>query len=438
MMLVSFFLLLLSVDLAFSMDNCSYQYLLKHLNMTSKNDLYSMSRPVKYHGDPTEVYLDMLIYAILDVKETEQTFISYIWIYMGWKNEHITWDTSEFCGLESIVVPGDHLWKPDIIIEEMTEEKKAPASPYLSIDSGGYIERRTNQVLSSTCKMQVYKFPFDIQTCNISFKSNIYPIEEMMLQHSLSSEKITLWSKRLIAQNEWVFVSITAKNITVDTFGYEQSKIVYTIKMKRRSILYIVNFLMPIMFLLCLDLATFLMSDTGGEKLGFQITLLLAVTVMQLLLNEILPSTSDRVPLIAVYCIGIFALMMLSLLETIVVMYLIEKDSQDNEAERDRSLNEKKLTRALICDASSDETPSEMLKGSSSQMTGVSHTSEKLPDDLREVVKTLAQLIDSRKDEVRPGYWTKMTKKINRVYFVFYITASSLFLVFIFGNWNNN
>ncbi|KAM7370501.1 hypothetical protein PAMP_010042 [Pampus punctatissimus] len=169
--------------------------------------------------------------------------------------------------------------------------------------------------------------------------------------------------------------------------------------MKRRSILYIVNFLMPVMFFLCLDLATFLMSDTGGEKLGFQITLLLAVTVMQLLLNEILPSTSDRAPLIAVYCIGIFALMMLSLLETIVVMYLIEKDSQDNEAERDRSLNEKKLSRAFICDVSSDETSSEMLKGSSSQITGESHTSEKLSDDLREVVKTLAQIIDSRKEQ---------------------------------------
>ena len=68
--------------------------------------------------------------------------------------------------------------------------------------------------------------------------------------------------------------------------------------MKRRSILYIVNFLLPIMFFLCLDLASFLISDSGGEKLGFKVTVLLAVTVMQLILNEILPSSSDRTPLI--------------------------------------------------------------------------------------------------------------------------------------------
>ena len=68
--------------------------------------------------------------------------------------------------------------------------------------------------------------------------------------------------------------------------------------MQRHSVLYIVNFLFPVVFFLVLDLASFFMSDTGGEKVGFKITVLLAVTVMQLLLNDILPSSSSRIPLI--------------------------------------------------------------------------------------------------------------------------------------------
>ena len=68
--------------------------------------------------------------------------------------------------------------------------------------------------------------------------------------------------------------------------------------MKRRSALYIVNFILPILFFLGLDLASFLMPDTGGEKLSFKITVLLAVTVLQLILNDILPSSSNRIPLI--------------------------------------------------------------------------------------------------------------------------------------------
>ncbi|XP_037553336.1 5-hydroxytryptamine receptor 3A-like, partial [Nematolebias whitei] len=109
------------------------------------------------------------------------------------------------------------------------------------------------------------------------------------------------------------------------------------ITMRRRSLLYIVNFLLPVLFFLCLDLASFMISDNGGEKLSFKVTVLLAITVLQLILNEILPSSSNRVPLIAVYCIGIFTLMMLSLLETILVMYLIEKNSQDCETDTNQS-----------------------------------------------------------------------------------------------------
>ena len=74
--------------------------------------------------------------------------------------------------------------------------------------------------------------------------------------------------------------------------------IIQQISMKRRSVLYIANFMLPILFFLALDLASFMISDNGGEKLGFQVTVLLAVTVMQLILNDILPSSSDRIPLI--------------------------------------------------------------------------------------------------------------------------------------------
>lgn len=87
------------------------------------------------------------------------------------------------------------------------------------------------------------------------------------------------------------------------------------ITMKRRPALYVVNFILPILFLLFLDLASFMIPERGGEKLSFKVTVLLAVTVMQLILNEILPSSSNRIPLIgkeaevfilAVWCEGTY------------------------------------------------------------------------------------------------------------------------------------
>lgn len=81
-------------------------------------------------------------------------------------------------------------------------------------------------------------------------------------------------------------------------FYSNQAYVIWQITMKRQSLLYIVNFLLPILFLLSLDIASFFISEREGEKLSFKVTVLLAVTVMQLLLNEILPSSSDQIPLI--------------------------------------------------------------------------------------------------------------------------------------------
>lgn len=68
--------------------------------------------------------------------------------------------------------------------------------------------------------------------------------------------------------------------------------------MKRRPLLYVINFLLPIVFFLTLDLASFLIADHRGEKLGFKVTVLLAISVLLLILNDILPSMSNKTPLI--------------------------------------------------------------------------------------------------------------------------------------------
>lgn len=55
-----------------------------------------------------------------------------------------------------------------------TERDKAPPTPYLQITHMGTVELTNDQVLLSTCRMHVYKFPFDIQICNLTFKSVIH------------------------------------------------------------------------------------------------------------------------------------------------------------------------------------------------------------------------------------------------------------------------
>lgn len=73
---------------------------------------------------------------------------------------------------------------------------------------------------------------------------------------------------------------------------------------------------------------------------------------------------------------------------------------------------------------------------SCSQLRQESHDSEKLSEELREVVKTLSLLLNCRKEETKPGYWTIVSNKINKVFFVFYVIAVTLFLIYMLVCWN--
>ncbi|XP_017291644.1 5-hydroxytryptamine receptor 3B-like [Kryptolebias marmoratus] len=417
---------------------CTYQDVLNFLNLTKNNEMYTMSRPTLNHTESTRIFLHMMIYAILDVRESDQTFISYIWIEIVWINPHLIWMESKFCGISKLYVPTETLWKPDLTIEEMIEKDKAPPSPFLKIYSYGVVEYINNQVVVSTCRMHVYRFPFDIQRCNMSFKSVVHSDEDLHFYFMENNTALTEWSRKVMqTQYEWLFVNQSVTNKIVDYFGFNQTVIVYTITMKRRSSLYVANFLLPVLFFLCLDFASLLMSDSSGDKIGFKVTVLLAVTVMQLVLNEILPVSSDRIPLVVIYCIGIYGLMLLSLLETIFVKYLKEKDStsQDSDTDNDPRMNKERDLKkgASIDDEMTDQTSSDYKEGSSSQLTELFLAIEKVSDELGVIKKIV--LLPKNEQQEKPGYWTRVANRINKGFTIFYITAVTVFLCSLFPVW---
>lgn len=62
-------------------EGCSYQALLRHLNLNKSNELYTLSRPVRFHERPTLVRLKMVLYAILDVVSSTKLLFSFFHIF---------------------------------------------------------------------------------------------------------------------------------------------------------------------------------------------------------------------------------------------------------------------------------------------------------------------------------------------------------------------
>ncbi|XP_077407234.1 5-hydroxytryptamine receptor 3A-like [Vanacampus margaritifer] len=426
---------------------CSYQDVVDHLNLTSSNRAFQLTRPVLDHTHPTVVELSIILYSILAVVEKTQTFIPFLWTLRSWRDERIFWEPEEFCGIAEIIVPTDMLWKPDVVILEMVEKDNSQHTPYMLIRHDGTISLDEDMRVVSMCRMDVHKFPFDTQRCNISLASQAFNYQHLRISPVVNSSRATEYTKSLIfSQGDWNFLhlSVSSNNITFDHQTWHQ--LVYTFVIKRRPLLHVINFLLPILFFLCLDLASFFIPDRHGEKLGFKVTVLLAISVLLLILNDILPSMSDKTPLIATYCIVIFALMLLSLLETIMVAYLTDGDSLENLATCARSrqendptdksdTEERKQTESLCARVMGGEKQHELAVPEEVNISAPSAESRLLllaVDELKELRRMLSAHHSREKDSRKCAC---LASRINKGFFFFYLAAAALFLSFLYLEW---
>ncbi|XP_034415224.1 5-hydroxytryptamine receptor 3A-like [Cyclopterus lumpus] len=445
MMHLTFLLLIILTDGSFCKEVCSYQDVVDYLNLTADNSVFKMTRPVLDYKHPTVVQLDILLYAILAVIEKTQTFIPFVWVIMMWNNERISWDPAQFCGITQVSVPMEMLWKPDLFIQEMIQKDDSTQNPYMYVYHDGKVVVEEGLKVVSTCKMDVHKFPFDTQSCNISVGSAIHCVDEIRLRPFSNTSRVTQFSQELIkTQGEWEFLQLSVSGHNF-TFGDRSWNIlIYTFTMKRRPLLHVTNFMLPVLFFLILDLASFFIADHRGEKLGFKVTVLLAISVLLLILNDILPSVSNKTPLIATYCIVIFALMLLSVLETILVTYLMEKDSQEKlglsddrevqrEAVKNRNTEEKKQTRCLCVCKASDE----LLPVAQEVVSGIQSVEFNalllILEELKGLQNTLTLRLSCRQNR---GKFSQWAARINRAFFIFYVTTVPVFLSLIFIAWN--
>lgn len=88
----------------------------------------------------------------------------------------------------------------------------------------------------------------------------------------------------------------------------DRIEVVFLIKMKRKTLYYTVNLIVPTGLMTILICIVFCLPTAAGEKMTLCMSILLALNLFQLLVTKILPPTSADVPLIAKYLLFTFTL----------------------------------------------------------------------------------------------------------------------------------
>ncbi|XP_055072672.2 5-hydroxytryptamine receptor 3C [Misgurnus anguillicaudatus] len=278
-------------------------------------------RPVFNLNTPTNISVTFILFGILGVDEKGQKLKTFLWVDLMWNIEGLSWDPVE-CGTDRISLPRKKLWMPDIVINQFVDENKVPDTYYLYVTHDGRAIDSIPVHVISSCNLDIYTFPFDIQNCTFTFNSYQHSVLDIQLFFADSVEYVFKKSLSVMStRGEWELVDMRADKPTIPPGDKSNAydTLNYYIVLKRRASLYIVNLLIPSCFLIAVDLFSFLLPPQETDRSTFKMTLILGYTVFLLLMNDLLPVTGNTLPLLNVFFSLCLILMVASLIETIIM-----------------------------------------------------------------------------------------------------------------------
>lgn len=136
----------------------------------------------------------------------------------------------------------------------------------LIIYSNGLVFFSQPTTIKSACVINIADFPFDDQTCQLTFGS--WTMDSTMLKLDLNKGGIDL--TRFVKNDMWDLLEISPE-VREQMFLSHENKlsiVVYTIVVRRRSLFYVVNYIIPPVAISFLSLLLFLIPPEVGKRMG--------------------------------------------------------------------------------------------------------------------------------------------------------------------------
>lgn len=151
-----------------------------------------------------------------------------------------------------------------------------------------------------TCKVDVVKFPFDTQTCNLTFMSWTYTnarVDLFFFDDSDSHQDV--FTRNGVWQLLWV--DATRLEQKYNCCAHPFTQIIYTLTLQRASDFYILSILIPSVLLTMITIMVFRMPPESGEKISLGMSNLLAFILFQQLIAGNMAPQGDGTPILSKY-----------------------------------------------------------------------------------------------------------------------------------------
>ncbi|KAM9597166.1 acetylcholine receptor subunit epsilon [Trichechus inunguis] len=288
------------------------------------------SRPVRGPEDTVIITIKVTLTNLISLKEKEQTLTSSVWIGIDWQDYRLNYSKADFGGIKTLRVPSEHVWLPEIVLENNIDGQFGLAyHANVLVFEGGYVSWLPPAIYRSTCAMEVTYFPFDWQNCSLIFRSQTYSAEEVEFTFAVDDDgetidKIDIDTEDYTENGEWAIdfcPGVIRRHDGGSADGPGYSDVIYTLIIRRKPLFYIINIIVPCVLISSLVLlAYFLPAQAGGQKCTVSINVLLAQTVFLFLIAQKIPETSLSVPLLGKFLIFVMVVATLIVMNCVIVL----------------------------------------------------------------------------------------------------------------------
>ncbi|XP_063880210.1 neuronal acetylcholine receptor subunit alpha-10-like [Scylla paramamosain] len=276
-------------------------------------------RPVRNASNPIVIQLGITLTQIFDMDEKNQVLTTNVWLDQEWVDELLRWDKNEYNGLETIRLPCEKIWLPDIVLYNNADDyTRGYMQSKAMVGHQGKVFWPPPTKFRSTCPVDVTYFPFDDQTCILKLGSWIYDGFQVDVTNRTAEVDLTNY----IPNGEWELLEARIiRNVIYYSCCPEPfPDVTITITIRRKTLYYMYNVVLPCMMMSVLTLLVFCLPPDSGEKIALGVTVLLAFSVFMLAIAEKMPETSESIPLIGIYLTAVMTITSISIIMTVIVL----------------------------------------------------------------------------------------------------------------------
>ena len=254
-------------------------------------------KPLSKDGDTLDISVSFNLITVNSYNEVEGTLSVMGAVTFRWTDRYLSWDPSEYDGLDSLTIPQTKVWTPNVVLVNDAYRLAflgSDASSTIELGYKGNLQWTTGRVFNVKCAADIMNFPFDSHSCQLRFAGWGY-------NHSIE----------IIPNSKSVYLLHFEDNLDWKLTGSEMgsndfSSFHVMLNFTREPLYYNVLVFTPTAVLALLNPLVFILPIECGERLSFGMTILLSYVVFLTLVSDEIPATSNPMSFLIIFIVVLF------------------------------------------------------------------------------------------------------------------------------------